>query len=116
MKVQNDATSRLLIKCFMPFLLMKYMFHYYFFYRYKKCLPLVEDLDNESRVYALPLFSQSRGFLSRIIIILGANVVVFGDIRIGNNVTIGAGAVVNKDIPDNSVAYGNPLKIVAKNI
>jgi acetyltransferase-like isoleucine patch superfamily enzyme len=30
---------------------------------------------------------------------------------IGNNVKIGAGSVVTKDIPDNCVAYGNPAKI-----
>jgi serine O-acetyltransferase len=30
------------------------------------------------------------------------------DVVIGNSVTIGAGAVVVKDIPDNSTAVGNP--------
>ena len=29
-------------------------------------------------------------------------------IKIGNNVVIGAGSVVTKDVPDNCVAYGNP--------
>ncbi len=43
---------------------------------------------------------------------LGANVVIIGGVRIGNNVTIGAGSVVVKDIPDNSVAVGNPAKVV----
>ena len=32
------------------------------------------------------------------------------ELRIGNNVTIGAGSVVIKDIPDNSIAVGNPCK------
>ena len=32
--------------------------------------------------------------------------------KIGNNVIIGAGTVVTKDIPDNSVVVGNPCKIV----
>ena len=31
---------------------------------------------------------------------------------IGNNVTIGAGAVVTKDIPDNAVAAGNPARVI----
>ena len=35
--------------------------------------------------------------------------------RIGNNVIIGAGSVVTKDIPDNCVAYGNPAKIKKQN-
>ena len=32
--------------------------------------------------------------------------------RIGNNVTIRAGSVVVKDIPDNCVAVGNPAKVI----
>lgn len=43
---------------------------------------------------------------------LGANVVIIGGVRIGNNVSIGAGSVVVKDIPDNSVAVGNPAKVI----
>lgn len=43
---------------------------------------------------------------------LGANVVIIGDVKIGNNVSIGAGSVVVKDIPDNSVAVGNPAKVI----
>ena len=43
---------------------------------------------------------------------LGANVVIIGGIKIGNNVTIGAGSVVVKDIPDNSVAVGNPARVI----
>lgn len=45
---------------------------------------------------------------------LGANVTIIGNVRIGNNVTIGAGAVVVKDIPDNSVAVGNPAHVINK--
>ena len=37
---------------------------------------------------------------------------ILGPVKIGNNVTIGAGAVVNKDIPDNVVVAGVPAKIV----
>jgi serine O-acetyltransferase len=43
-----------------------------------------------------------------------ANAVVIGPIHIGDNSTIGAGAVVNKDIPANSIAVGNPFKILSK--
>lgn len=34
------------------------------------------------------------------------------EVKIGNNVVIGAGSVVTKDIPDNVVAAGNPCKII----
>lgn len=43
---------------------------------------------------------------------LGVNVTVIGNVKIGNNVIIGAGSVVVKDIPDNSVAVGNPAKVI----
>ena len=45
----------------------------------------------------------------------GGNVVVLPGVKIGNNVVIGAGSVVAKDIPENSVAVGNPCKVI-KNI
>ena len=41
---------------------------------------------------------------------LGANVIIIGPVHVGNNVTIGAGSVVVKDIPGNCVAVGNPCK------
>ena len=41
---------------------------------------------------------------------IGSNSTIL-PVRIGNNVIIGAGSVVTKDIPDNCVAYGNPAKI-----
>lgn len=42
-----------------------------------------------------------------------ANAVIFGGIHIGNNVKIGAGAVVNKDVPDNCTVVGNPMRIIS---
>ncbi len=43
---------------------------------------------------------------------LGANVTIVGNVHIGNNVIIGAGTVVVKDIPDNTVAVGNPARVI----
>jgi serine O-acetyltransferase len=37
---------------------------------------------------------------------------VFGGITIGNHVTIGAGSVVSKNVPDNCVVAGNPAYII----
>ena len=37
---------------------------------------------------------------------------IFGSVRIGNNVTVGANAVVTKDIPDNAVVGGVPAKVI----
>lgn len=44
----------------------------------------------------------------------GANVTVLPGVKIGSNVVIGAGSLVNKNIPDNSLAFGNPCKVVRK--
>ena len=35
-----------------------------------------------------------------------------GYVTVGDHVIIGAGSVVNKDIPDGAVAAGNPIKII----
>jgi acetyltransferase-like isoleucine patch superfamily enzyme len=43
---------------------------------------------------------------------IGGNVVVLPGVTIGTNVTIGAGSVVTKDIPSNTIAYGNPCRVV----
>ena len=43
---------------------------------------------------------------------IGGNVLVCPGVHIGNNVVIGGGSVVTKDIPDNMLAYGNPCRPV----
>ena len=43
---------------------------------------------------------------------IGCHACVLGGIVIGNNVKIGAGAVVVKDVPDNSTVVGIPARIV----
>lgn len=47
---------------------------------------------------------------------IGVGACVKQGIKIGRNCMIGAGAVVVKDIPDNSVAYGNPCRVVRTNL
>ena len=43
---------------------------------------------------------------------IGANTTIIGGVNIGSNVVIGAGSVVNRSIPDNDVAVGNPCKVL----
>lgn len=43
---------------------------------------------------------------------LGAGVVVVPGVTIGDNVVVGAGSVVTRDLPDNVIAVGNPCKIL----
>ncbi|MDN4524143.1 serine O-acetyltransferase [Fictibacillus fluitans] len=40
---------------------------------------------------------------------------LFGGIKIGNNVSIGANSVVTKDVPDNVTVVGIPAKIISEN-
>lgn len=45
---------------------------------------------------------------------IGMNAVVLPSVRIGDNVVVGAGSVVTSDIPSNSIATGNPCRVVKK--
>ncbi|WP_407455419.1 sugar O-acetyltransferase [Ligilactobacillus aviarius] len=43
---------------------------------------------------------------------IGGNVCILGGVTIGNNAIIGAGSVVDHDVPDNAVVVGNPAKVI----
>ena len=43
---------------------------------------------------------------------LGAGVIVLPGVTIGDNVVVGAGSVVTKDLPSNVVAVGNPCRVL----
>lgn len=45
-------------------------------------------------------------------VFIGASSTILPGVKIGDNVVIGAGSVVSRDIPSNSVAVGNPAKVV----
>ena len=45
---------------------------------------------------------------------IGGGVIITPGITIGDNVVIGAGSVVTKDIPPNTVAVGNPCRVIKK--
>lgn len=45
---------------------------------------------------------------------IGGNSVICPGVHIGSNCVIGAGSVVTKDIPDWSIAAGNPCKVIRK--
>ena len=55
--------------------------------------------------------ARSEKLLSEIIFI-GADVIILPNTKIGNNAIVGAGTVVTKDIPDNSVVVGNPGRVI----
>lgn len=43
---------------------------------------------------------------------IGNNVIILPGVTIGDNCIIGAGAVVTRDVPDNSVAVGVPARVI----
>ena len=43
---------------------------------------------------------------------VGTSVTILAGVRIGKNAIIGAGSVVTKDVPDNTIVAGNPAKIL----
>ena len=43
---------------------------------------------------------------------IGGSVTILAGVTIGDNCTIGAGSVVTRDIPANSIAVGNPARVV----
>ena len=47
-------------------------------------------------------------------VFVGANTTILMNTRIGDDVIIGAGSVVTKDIPNDSVVVGNPARVIGK--
>lgn len=45
-------------------------------------------------------------------VFIGSNSTVLYNVKIGSNVIVGAGSLVNRDIPDNSIAAGCPARII----
>lgn len=67
--------------------------------------PIHPDSRNTGYEYGIPITIGDNVWI-------GGNVVILPGVNIGNNVVIGAGSVVTKDIPDNMIAVGNPCKVV----
>lgn len=64
----------------------------------------------------LPDGNPETGYFGPIVIgkncFIGCRSTILANVRIGNNAIIGAGSVVNRDIPDNVVAAGVPCKVI----
>lgn len=48
--------------------------------------------------------------------VIGVNAIIMPGVHIGDEVIIGSGAVVTKDIPSNCIAAGNPAKVIRTDI
>ncbi len=47
---------------------------------------------------------------------IGANAIVMCGVRIGDEVVVGSGAIVTKDVPSHCIVAGNPARIIKKGI
>lgn len=69
--------------------------------------PVHPDSRNTGYEYGIPITIGDNVWI-------GGSVVILPGVTIGNNVVIGAGSVVSKDIKDNSIAVGNPCRVIRK--
>lgn len=69
--------------------------------------PIDAEIRNKEVEYALPIKIGNNCWL-------GGNVIVNPGVTIGDNVVIGSGSVVTKDIPSDVIAVGNPCKVLRK--
>lgn len=73
----------------------------------------------EHHGYTKKIKIRNSGFTSKKVtignnVLVGAKAVIMPGVTIGDNVVIGANTVVTKDIPSNSIAAGIPAKIIKK--
>ncbi len=69
--------------------------------------PLHPDSRNSGYEYGIPVTIGDNVWI-------GGNVVILPGVTIGSNSVVGAGSVVSKDIPDWSLAAGNPCRVIRK--
>lgn len=67
--------------------------------------PVHPDSRNSGYEYGIPITIGDNVWI-------GGNTCIMPGVTIGNNVVIGAGSVVTKDLPDDVIAVGNPCKIL----
>ncbi len=73
---------------------------------------LVQDWDEESGTPWFKTFAQPVRIEDNVWI--GGGVIILPGVTIGNNSVIGAGSVVTRSIPPDSVAVGNPCKVIRR--
>lgn len=89
-----------------------------FTYINAKCGVTIEDfvqIGSHCSIYSVSTIDQKEGpVLLKKNCRIGAHSVVMPGVTIGANAVIGAMSFVNRDIPDNAVAFGIPAKVVTK--
>ncbi|KRM78210.1 maltose O-acetyltransferase [Lapidilactobacillus dextrinicus DSM 20335] len=67
--------------------------------------PIVADIRIEDLEFGSPIVVEDNVWI-------GGSAVILPGVTIGKNAIVGAGAVVTKDVPANSIVGGNPAKVI----
>lgn len=67
--------------------------------------PIAPELRDLTYQYNMPIHIGNHAWI-------GAGAIILPGVTIGDNVVIGAGSVVTRDIPANSIAVGNPCRVI----
>jgi len=91
----------------------------------EKCIHAKNQLkiaDFIDRHYLIPIKSEKK-YIGKFVdtyigdfCVIGIGAIIMAGVKIGNEVVVGAGSVVTKDIPSNVIVAGNPAKIIKENI
>lgn len=65
--------------------------------------------DNFNKIKMAPVVIRSNAWI-------GYNAIILKGVTIGKGAVVGAGSVVTKDVPDNCIAVGNPVRIIKKSL
>lgn len=69
--------------------------------------PLEPEMRRDGLQYNMPIHIGKNCWI-------GAGVLIMPGVTIGDNVVVGAGSVVTKDLPSNVLAFGNPCRVQRK--
>lgn len=69
--------------------------------------PIDPDLRRQGYQFSVPIHIGKNCWI-------GGGAIILPGVTIGDNVVVGAGSVVTKDLPDNVIAVGNPCRVLRK--
>ena len=77
-------------------------------------IPVCVKIVNRKRTPRTFLARLPKGSAKKHCVWIGAGAIILPGVTVGENAVIGAGSVVTHDVPANTVAAGNPAKIIRK--
>lgn len=72
--------------------------------------------DSDNHIIKEPGFMKTKPIIIGNHVWIGMNAIILKGVKIGDGAIVSAGAVVNRDIPENTLVGGVPAKIIKENI